>query len=67
MPYISRAFNTIKSYDFNSQLFSEANRIIKQIYSVVFLKRLFFNIEIKENFNNNQIIEEENSSIQNNM
>ena len=64
--YIRRAFNNIKLYVFNTQIFSEANRIINQIYSVIFFKRLFFYIEIKEDFyNDNQTIEEEKSSIRN--
>ena len=66
MPYINRAFNRIKLYVYNQQRFSEANRILEQIYSVTFLKRLLMYIEEKENYNNfnnenedDKIIEEE--------
>lgn len=64
LPYLTRAFNNIKSFVLSHQKFSEAENILKQIYFMNFLKRMFFYIQTKESqigndFNNNMVIEEE--------
>ena len=64
LPYLTRAFNKIKSFVLSHQKFSEAENLLKQIYFMNFLKRMLFYIQIKESeiendFNNNMVIEEE--------
>ena len=64
LPYLTRAFNNIKSFVLSHQKFSEAENILRQIYFMNFLKRMLFYIQIKESeiendFNNNLVIEEE--------
>ena len=78
MPYINRAFNKIKLYAYRKERIEEANRILEQVYAVIFLKRLLVFIEAKENnlynfqIEEDKIIEEEKeyksneSSLQNN-
>ena len=64
LPYLTRAFNSIKSFVLSHQKFSEAENILKQIYFMNFFKRMLFYIQIKENqieqeYENNMVIEEE--------
>ena len=67
LPYIIRAFNSIKQYIINRQKIYDANNIIKHIYFEIFIKRLLFFIEMKENYMNKydyeKIIEEEKEDI----
>ena len=50
LPYLSRAFNNIKFYVINQQKYSDIDNIIKQVYFSVFLKRMVFYIQKKENY-----------------
>ena len=47
IPYIRRAFNNINLFTYFKQKFSEVNKVIEQIYRIVFLKRLHFYGQIK--------------------
>ena len=59
VPYLRRAFNNINIYIYNKQRFSEVNKVIEQIYRIVFIKRLNFYGQIK------QLYKIENEFIQN--
>ena len=68
IPYLYRAFNAIKSYAMTAQKISDADGIIKQMYFLIFLKKMLFYIELKQNYVNNKfeedkIIEEEKDEI----
>jgi hypothetical protein len=52
LPYLVRAFYNIKDYVICQQKFYNADYIIKQVYYIIFFKRLFFYIEMKENCEN---------------
>ena len=68
LPYLIRAFNNIKLYVINKQKYENANHIIKQVYCTIFIKRLLFFIELKENYMKKnvqfeKIIEEEKDDV----
>ena len=69
LPYLNRAFNSIKIYAIKEQKFSGAFNIIYHVYYIIFLKRLLFFIERKEDYNNKKfelqekIIEEEKDEL----
>ena len=48
MPYIRKAYNNISLYVYNKARFTEANKIIEQIYKFNFLKELINYVEKKE-------------------
>ena len=48
IPYLRRAFNNINLYIYNNQRFFEVNKVIEQIYRIIFLKRLNFYGQIKQ-------------------
>ena len=48
MPYIRKAYNNITLYVYNKARFTEANKIIEQIYKFNFLKELINYVEKKE-------------------
>ena len=52
LPYLNRALNKIKSFAVCKQIFFHADLIIKQIYYMMFFKRMFFYINIKEDYKN---------------
>ena len=56
MPFITRAFNTLKMYVYNHQRFFSANKILEQIYYITFLKRLFIYVGEKGKYNTYKII-----------
>ena len=61
LPYLNRALNKIKSYSVSKQIFSNVDTLIKQIYFMIFFKRILFYIEIKDEykFEKDKIIEED--------
>ena len=67
LPYIVRAFNNIHQYIMYKQKFVNAVNIIKEVYFLIFIKRLLFFIEVKENYikkyEYEKIIEEEKDDI----
>ena len=65
IPYLRRAFNNINIYTYNKQKFLDVNKVIEQIYRIVFLKRLIFYGQIKELSKNEENIIKESDNIKN--
>jgi len=56
-PFLRRAFNNINLYIYCKEKFTAVNKVIEQIYRIVFLKRLNFYGEVKElNKDENKIL-----------
>ena len=51
-PFLRRAFNNINLYIYCKEKFSAVNKVIEQIYRIVFLKRLNFYGEVKKLYKN---------------
>ena len=60
IPYLRRAFNNISLYTYYKLKFSEVNKVLEQIYRIVFLKRLNFYGQIM------QLLKKESESQNNN-
>ena len=55
-PFLRRAFNNINLYIYCKEKFTAVNKVIEQIYRIIFLKRLNFYGEVKQFYKNNKKI-----------
>ena len=55
-PFLRRAFNNINLYIYCKEKFTAVNKVIEQIYRIVFLKRLNFYGEVKQFYKNDKKI-----------